>query len=196
MKILKQIPNFLTLSRVVVSLLLGGIMICSHETTGKQCEITLFLLFTVFIYLSDFIDGKLARYLKAVSPIGGKADIAADLFYMLSQMGILVHYRYMNGFLICVVLLEFIVFVSTSLDHSKNTHKKEIWFDKIGRMTAVYYYMMPLIYVLIQEYVQEMVQSTFLVLANVLCGLLTFAAVTGRVRAVYLGTGRTLCREK
>ena len=196
MKIIRQIPNLLTLSRIGVAILLGGIIIYSLETTGKQCDFTLFLLLTVFIYLSDFMDGKLARYLQAVSPIGGKADIAADLFYMLSQMGILAYYGYMSGIMICVVLLEFVVFVSTSLDHSKSTHTKEIWFDKIGRMTAVYYYIMPLIYVMIQEYVQGMVQSTFLVMANVMCCFLTLAAVVGRVGTVYLGTGRSLCREK
>ena len=196
MKIVRHIPNLLTLSRIGVAILLGGIMIYSLETTGKQCAITLFLLLTVFIYLSDFVDGRLARYLHAVSPIGGKADIMADLFYMLSQMGILVCYGYMNGILICVVLLEFIVFIITSLDHSKSTHTKEIWFDKIGRMTAVYYYMMPLIYVIIPEYFQGQVQNAILVLANVLCCFLTLAAVVGRVGTVYWGMGRSLCREK
>ena len=102
----------------------------------------------------------------------------------------------MNEILICAVLLEFVVFVSTSLDHSKRTHTKEIWFDKIGRMTAVYYYMMPLLYVLIQEFFQGQVQNAILVLANVLCCFLTLAAVVGRVGTVYWGMGRSLCREK
>lgn len=69
-KITKNIPNILTISRIIVSPLI--IILWNHKVLN-----TIVILYCV---LTDIIDGYLARKLKIATKWGGKLDSLADVF--------------------------------------------------------------------------------------------------------------------
>lgn len=135
------IPNLLTLSRMIVTLLLGIITAFAVDVCA---QLPMLITLTGYIYLSDILDGKLARKWNCCSVFGVKADIAADLFYIVSQSTILVYRGFMHLGILLLVVSEFIVFYITSQMQTKRPDAKTICFDKFGRIAAGYYYLMPL----------------------------------------------------
>ena len=69
-KIIKQIPNILTISRIVGSILLAFIAPVLGIGLTTACVAAL--------ALTDLFDGFLARKLKATSELGGKLDAISD----------------------------------------------------------------------------------------------------------------------
>jgi phosphatidylglycerophosphate synthase len=74
--IMKHLPNFLSLSRIVISPLSLTACLTGHWTAG-------FWLF-VAAAVTDFIDGPLARKLNAVTPLGSDLDRYGDITLGLS----------------------------------------------------------------------------------------------------------------
>ena len=70
---MKQIPNILTLSRVVASLIVP-ILIFSNGEIERMLALIIFIVAA----LSDYLDGVLARYFGAVSRFGRILDPIAD----------------------------------------------------------------------------------------------------------------------
>lgn len=90
MGIKKYIPNTVTL----LNLLCGTLAVIFGLKGWQLFSIYLILFAAIF----DFLDGFLARLLKAYSPIGKELDSLADLVSFGLAPSILIYYRY-NGFL-------------------------------------------------------------------------------------------------
>ena len=77
-KIIKNIPNFITVSRIITSLLASLSFILGNFG----------LSIGLYIYSasSDFFDGFLARKLNAFSELGRKLDAISDKLFMLSLL--------------------------------------------------------------------------------------------------------------
>lgn len=169
------IPNLLTGCRIIITIILG-IQVAFATDFAKNMPVILMLI--ALIYLSDFLDGHLARKWGCFTQIGATMDIVADLFYIVSQCLLLIMRSLMSPIVLLLILSEFVVFMVTSNMHPQPTAKNKIWFDKIGKMTAVYYYFMPLLYLLLSF--QGL--SGLVVIANLLCFILTIAATLSRLR--------------
>ena len=70
------IPQALTVSRMAAALVLGQQIVFAETAAG---HLPVILALTGYIFLSDLLDGRLARKWACCSPIGAKLDIAADL---------------------------------------------------------------------------------------------------------------------
>lgn len=78
MKKYVTIPNLLTVSRVIFLPFLYVFMYLGMATS--------FLISYIVLGSTDFWDGKLARWLRQVSPIGKTLDSVCDLFFYLSSI--------------------------------------------------------------------------------------------------------------
>ena len=170
------IPNLLTLSRMIVTLLLGIITAFAVDVCA---QLPMLIALTGYIYLSDILDGKLARKWNCCSVFGVKADIAADLFYIVSQSTILVYRGFMHLGILLLVVGEFIVFYITSQMQTKRPDAKTICFDKFGRIAAGYYYLMPLSCLLFSGI------SYIGVFMLIICFIITVAAVLSRIQLLW-----------
>lgn len=173
------IPNILTLSRIGATIILAWAMILDSNHTSM---LWLAILLSGFIYLTDVLDGKLARQFQCCSAFGAKLDISADLLYIMSMDLILIVHKQMSGWIFGLVLGEFFVFAVSSVCYTKSSEIKESCFDSIGRITAGYYYIMPLLYFILSGVQQSSMQKLFITLADLVCVILTLAAIISRVR--------------
>jgi len=87
---LKRIPNILTISRILIIPVV--ILIMSFEQQDALSSRAAAILFA-YACITDFLDGFLARLLKARSHFGVALDPIADKLLIASIMIILVHYR-------------------------------------------------------------------------------------------------------
>ena len=74
MTILKMIPNWMTILRIVVAPVIAVLIWLDDVKTGYMPALTLFVLASI----SDFIDGWMARRLGVVSKLGAMLDPIAD----------------------------------------------------------------------------------------------------------------------
>ena len=104
---LKQVPNILTVSRVLIIPVV--ILIMSFD---QYSVLSSRIAAGIFIYacITDFLDGFLARLLKARSPFGKALDPIADKLLIASIMIILVHQKKADLFpAIAIVCREILV---------------------------------------------------------------------------------------
>jgi CDP-diacylglycerol--glycerol-3-phosphate 3-phosphatidyltransferase len=141
-----NIANIVTIIRIILTVILN---IYIMKYFGN---ILIPIIITTIIFASDFIDGKIARKLKATSDFGGKLDISSDFFYISSMYLVL----YLNDVLplwfFFVIVAKFLEFVITGTILKRN---KQSIFDLIGRSVAVCFYLIPmfgyLIFVLVND---------------------------------------------
>ncbi|AAK79983.1 CDP-alcohol phosphatidyltransferase family protein, partial [Clostridium acetobutylicum] len=75
--LIKNLSNALTLLRVMLTLFLN------YYTINYFSKVLIPVVLTFFIFLTDILDGKLARLFKITSPLGAFFDVVADLFYIV-----------------------------------------------------------------------------------------------------------------
>lgn len=97
-KLKKYIPNILTISRLLVTPLIIFL--------GLKNQITLLIILAIFIALTDFLDGKLARLWGVSSEIGAKLDAIGDKVLAIGLLIILVVDNHMFFY---VLVLEGII---------------------------------------------------------------------------------------
>lgn len=144
-KLMKFIPNTITLSRFVMSL---GFSYCILKCFlyGNNNNITLFTLF-VLICASDMVDGKLARKMGFTSKIGAKLDVTVDLIFLLTSYISLIVTRMLPIWFLGFVIFKFTEFVLTSNFMLKLRRKEThpFIFDKVGRIVSASFFIVPLI---------------------------------------------------
>ena len=74
MTMLKMVPNWMTILRIMVAPVIAGLIWLDDVKTGYMPALTLFVLASI----SDFIDGWMARRLGVVSKLGAMLDPIAD----------------------------------------------------------------------------------------------------------------------
>ena len=124
MKIIKNIPNMLTVSRIV-SCILGALL---FVTGNIPVSVGLYLYGAV----SDAFDGFLARKLNAVTELGKKLDPVSDKIYALSL--IMPSIILGNYFMILTLFLETII--SGINIYSNHKHNK-VYTEKIGKIKTI-----------------------------------------------------------
>lgn len=85
---IKQIPNFLTILRV----LLIPVIVVAFYLDGKISSILAATIF-VFASITDYLDGLLARALKAQSRFGRILDPIADKLLVVATLVMLIHFN-------------------------------------------------------------------------------------------------------
>ena len=124
MKIIKNIPNMLTVSRIV-SCILGALFLV---TGNIPVSVGLYLYGAV----SDAFDGFLARKLNATTELGKKLDPVSDKIYALSL--IMPSIILGNYFMILTLFLEAII--SGINVYSNHKHNK-VYTEKIGKIKTI-----------------------------------------------------------
>ncbi|NLK95108.1 MAG: hypothetical protein GX275_07940 [Clostridiales bacterium] len=133
---MKIIPNIFSFFRIVVTFgLVLGMM-------NNIISFSDFLILSILILLSDFLDGKLARKLKVESVFGAKLDIFADLLYIVSCTSILVFQDILHIKILICILFEFGIFIITS-KKVKKENNEVFYFDLLGRLLAGFFYILP-----------------------------------------------------
>ncbi len=174
-RLIKKLPNIITLLRVMLSLFLN-IYIVSYF---GNLLIPIIISFTIF--LTDFFDGKIARDTGSVSSIGAIFDVVADLFYIVGFYIVLYTFHILPLWFLFIILFKFVEFIVTS-NFIKNTfNEKSIFiFDFLGRIVAMIFYIIPLV-----SYVSfQLLHTGYLLITNLLIyatTLLVFVSSSYRI---------------
>ncbi|MBZ4646013.1 MAG: CDP-alcohol phosphatidyltransferase [Clostridia bacterium] len=166
--LMKQLPNMITLLRVVLSCLL------SFYILSRFGSMLIPIIIILVIFLTDFLDGKIARLYGNTSHFGAAFDVLADLFYIVAIYIVLYYYHVLPLWFLFIILFKFIEFVVTSLFLKKISSGKSIFvFDFIGRLVAVLFYIIP-----IMAYVSFMFsQPIYFFTVHVFIYIITFMAL-------------------
>jgi CDP-diacylglycerol--glycerol-3-phosphate 3-phosphatidyltransferase len=97
MKLKKLIPNMLTISRLIVTPFIIYL--------GIKGNIKLLIIIAIFIALTDFLDGKLARRWNVTSSIGAKLDAIGDKVLAIGLLIVLVIRNHMFFYILLLELL-------------------------------------------------------------------------------------------
>ncbi|HEX2955784.1 MAG TPA: CDP-alcohol phosphatidyltransferase family protein [Chitinispirillaceae bacterium] len=143
----KRIPNLITLLRVLLTCLLNIYIL---NNFGR---VLVPIVISFLIFLSDFIDGKIARISGNTSSIGAAFDVVADLFYIVASYSTLIYLKIAPFWFLTVILFKFIEFVITSFFLKRLSRVGSMFvFDFIGRFTTILFYIAPLlIYISFQQ---------------------------------------------
>lgn len=187
-------PNLLTVLRFPLSiqfiLVLTDLL---RRGTMYLAALSFMLLF--FIYLTDFLDGRLARALKAVSKVGSLLDISADCFFIVLSLLCFNFYSLLPIWFTLVVVLDFCGFLWTSklLGHTGDAKKCIPVFDKIGRAAAVLFYSIPALTCIV--FIAHRFQP-YLFLILCLNTVLALLSVAARCAVCYCAPSRNLTADR
>lgn len=168
--IYKVMVNAITLSRIPLSILF------TYNIISNPHNILLHSIIFAIIGMTDLVDGKLARKLSVNSKFGAMADVFSDLFFIITASIILAMKGLLPLWMLIIIMGKFLEFWSTSsyLQNNERNSKIVFTFDRLGRLTAVAFYILPYITVLAAAYIPK--YWSFL-LINEICVLIALAAV-------------------
>ncbi|AZV58228.1 CDP-alcohol phosphatidyltransferase family protein [Clostridium sp. AWRP] len=148
------VPNFITLLRVVLTGIFTLFLNKKLALDGNDELFTYLVMIFFAIYVTDFIDGKIARYFKSVSSFGSFLDVLADFLFILCATGILIKYKLIAWWFLIVIIAKIIDFFVTSkiINNYKLGVKETFVFDFMGRAAAISFYIMPFIVLCMNEY--------------------------------------------
>jgi len=135
-----MIGNLITLSRVILTFIVNHYILFHFGKVGIP------LLLFGMVFLTDYMDGKIARLSKTVSPGGAVFDLLADFFFIFLTYLVLYYLQIMPLWFIGVVFGKFVEFVFTSIILSKSDPGNGVFvFDFIGRFVAAMFYAYPVL---------------------------------------------------
>ncbi|EET88712.1 CDP-alcohol phosphatidyltransferase [Clostridium carboxidivorans P7] len=133
-----NIPNIITLLRVILSVFLN-FYIVKHFG-----DMLIPIMITSIIFLTDFLDGRIARFNGSISKLGAVLDVASDLLYIIISYMVLYILHVLPLWFLFVILFKFAEFIITSYFIKKTCSKKSIFiFDFLGRVAAAMFYVIP-----------------------------------------------------
>ena len=122
-KIKKYIPNILTISRLIVTPFVIYL--------GITNQITLLIILAIFVALTDFLDGRLARLWNVSSDIGAKLDAIGDKVLAIGLLVILVVDNHMFFYVLVleglISLFNFYIFFKQHIVESLLIGKIKTW---------------------------------------------------------------------
>lgn len=134
------VPNLLTLLRVAMACWLDAWVFMHFGDPALP------IVLSFLIFLTDFLDGKLAVIWGCRSRFGAVFDAAADFFYILSFGAVLWRFSVLPFWFLVLVIFKFTEFVVTSNILSKRSPEKPAFvFDMAGRISAAVFYAAPLL---------------------------------------------------
>lgn len=171
--------HMLTLSRIPLSFLFCGVLLF-HAQPFFPCA-ALFVL----IAATDFFDGRLARKYRLQSDVGAVLDVMSDFFFIASACVVLCFQGLLPVWMLAVILFKFFEFCISSIV-LKNKKKSAVvfLFDPLGRGAAVFFYLLPVLVLLLQICVPAAIMPVFLF---ILCAGITLLAVISSVKRISFG---------
>ena len=170
--------NCLTLFRIPLS-----VFAYMEITTGTIRGIYYLCLF-LGIAVSDFLDGKCARAFHVQSGIGAIADVICDFFYIMTSTYALYRLGCLPIWVLILITVKLFEFILTSLLIKRVQYRSHIFmFDRIGRYTAIGFYILPTVIVLCSMYLIPF----FFIIRYVFCvSLLIFSLVSTYLRCTVI----------
>lgn len=142
--LLKQIPNFITILRIIFSLIFSFMLYISftHNATNFIIPLLLFII----IMLTDILDGNIARRTNNATDFGARLDVSADLFFVVSADIVLIYCEVLPLWFLIFSVLKFVEFILTSRYaklHSTNSLEHIFVFDKLGKSVSIICFIIP-----------------------------------------------------
>lgn len=172
----KFFVNALTLSRIPISIMFNIALFY-----GKYRLLICSILFLI-IALTDFFDGKLARYYNVESKMGAILDIGADFFFVFTASCFLYEQNLLPLGIIAIIVIKFAEFCFTSylLNKERNDYNV-VFFDGIGRFVAIVLYIIPLTVIILQSLVHKILLDNVLFSLCIAIGLLSLFSFCMRI---------------
>lgn len=175
----KQIINFLTLSRIPISIILCSILLYDRYSIWK-----IILLFSIIAF-SDYFDGKLARKYNLTTNNGAKLDVICDFFFMIITYSTLILLNIFPLWSIFLITSKFIEFLITSrFINTQDQATTVFFFDKLGKFVAVIFYIFPIIGVIMHK-VFPINYSDILNFTLLLIAALSIASTVIRIKIAF-----------
>ena len=170
--------NCLTLSRIPLSIF------AYMEITAGTIRGIYYLCLFLGIAVSDFLDGKCARAFHVQSSFGAIADVICDFFYIMTSTYALYRLACLPAWFLIFITVKLFEFILTSLLIKRVQYRSHIFmFDRIGRYTAIGFYILPTVIVLCSIYLMPF----FFIIRYVFCvSLLIFSLVSTYLRCTVL----------
>ena len=170
--------NCLTLSRIPLS------VFAYMEITAGTIRGIYYLCLFLGIAVSDFLDGKCARAFHVQSGIGAIADVICDFFYIMTSTYALYRLGYLPIWVLILITVKLFEFILTSLLIKRVQYRSHIFmFDRVGRYTAIGFYILPTVIVLCSIYLMPF----FFIIRYVFCvSLLIFSLVSTYLRCIVI----------
>lgn len=145
MRMIKFVPNILTLTRVIFTMIYLLMLYDLHLYGNSGLYFILAVLVFIIICVTDLLDGKIARKMQITSSLGGLLDVSADFIFIVSSLIMLSIYNMIPRWFIVLVLVKFIEFTITSyiIGNHKNGSNAFFIFDCFGRAAAVNFFLAP-----------------------------------------------------
>lgn len=179
-----MLPNAITFSRIILTIIF--IVLLNQELKQVAKDHTLIYLGLIFLILTftDFIDGKLARYLRVSSKFGSYFDVAADFIYILTSTIMVVKFRMLPSWFLIVIIIKLLEFFTTSkiIVKARTREKPVFIFDNLGRITAILFYGLPFAIVVINKYLNSI--SGFV--TSIMVYTITIIAIISLIQRVSL----------
>ncbi len=171
--------NSLTLLRIPLTVIFD-IALFYEERRLFFCTV----LFSVIV-LTDFFDGKLARYYNSQSKIGAVFDVGTDFFFIFTANYILYKQALLPLAMIAIIVIKFAEFCLTSYLLTKKLKADcPLFFDKIGRFLAAALYSIPIITLLLHTSLQTDIFNCIVLCTSITIGLLSLASLYARVNGL------------
>ena len=170
--------NCLTLSRIPLSIF------AYMEITAGTIRGIYYLCLFLGIAVSDFLDGKCARAFQVQSSFGAIADVICDFFYIMTSSYALYRLGCLPIWVLVLITVKLFEFILTSrLVRRMQIRSHVFMFDRVGRYTAIGFYILPTVIVLCSIYLMPF----FFIIRYVFCvSLLIFSLVSTYLRCTVL----------
>ena len=166
--------NCLTLFRIPLS-----VFAYMEITTGTIRGIYYLCLF-LGIAVSDFLDGKCARAFHVQSSFGAIADVICDFFYVMTSSYALYRLGCLPAWFLVLITVKLFEFILTSrLVRRMQIRSHVFMFDRVGRYTAIGFYILPTVIVLCSIYLPSLV---FIIRCVFCVSLLIFSLISSYQR--------------
>ena len=181
--------NCLTLFRIPLS-----VFAYMEITTGTIRGIYYLCLF-LGIAVSDFLDGKCARAFHVQSSFGAIADVICDFFYIMTSSFALYRLGFLPAWFLVLITVKLFEFILTSrLVRRMQIRSHVFMFDRVGRYTAIGFYILPIVIVLCSIYLPSLV---FIIRCVFCVSLLIFSLISSYQRfTVIVKTNRKTAMTK
>ena len=166
--------NCLTLFRIPLS-----VFAYMEITTGTIRGIYYLCLF-LGIAVSDFLEGKCARAFHVQSSFGAIADVICDFFYIMTSSFALYRLGCLPAWFLVLITVKLFEFILTSrLVRRIQIRSHVFMFDRVGRYTAIGFYILPTVIVLCSIYLPSLV---FIIRCVFCVSLLIFSLISSYQR--------------
>lgn len=148
--------NLITSCRVILTVIYIYLF-KSYITNNALIYAIVAILITIFTIFTDVLDGYLARKLNCITKLGQTLDVYTDFFYIICSLIMFCYFDIVNIYFLIVVAYKFIEFLvlSSMIFSNKYKIKKtnirngKYYYDYIGRIVSILYYILPTIVTLL-----------------------------------------------